>query len=70
MCAKSLMTRIGDADLKLLRIFKAVVDSGGLSAAETELNVGRSTISKQIADLEHRLNLRLRQRGPAGFALP
>lgn len=69
MLKKSLVTRIADADLRLLRIFKAVVDSGGLSAAETELNIGRSTISKHISDLETRLELKLCNRGPAGFAL-
>ncbi|SLN19543.1 HTH-type transcriptional regulator DmlR [Falsiruegeria litorea R37] len=69
MAKKSLVTRIGDADLRLLRIFKAVVDSGGLSAAETELNIGRSTISKHISDLETRLELVLCHRGPAGFSL-
>lgn len=65
----SLVTNVGDADLKLLRIFRAVVDSGGLSAAESELNIGVSTISKHIADLEFRLDLKLCNRGPAGFSL-
>lgn len=69
MAAKSLVTRISDTDLKLLRVFKSVVESGGLSAAETELNIGRSTISKQLADLELRLELTLCNRGPAGFSL-
>lgn len=69
MAKRSLITRIGDADLRLLRIFKAVVESGGLSAAETELNIGRSTISKHISDLETRLELKLCNRGPAGFSL-
>ncbi len=69
MARKSLVTNIGDADLKLLRIFKAVVESGGLSAAETELNIGRSTISKHLADLEFRFDLKLCNRGPAGFSL-
>lgn len=69
MVKTSLVTNVGDADLKLLRIFKAVVESGGLSAAETDLNIGRSTISKHIADLELRLNLKLCNRGPAGFSL-
>ena len=67
--AKSLIARIGEADLKLLRVFKTVAESGGLSAAEAELNIGRSTISKYVADLELRLSLKLCDRGPAGFAL-
>ncbi len=69
MARKSLVKNIGDADLKLLRIFKSVAESGGLAAAETELNIGRSTISKHLSDLEYRLDLRLCNRGPAGFSL-
>ncbi|MDK3073816.1 LysR family transcriptional regulator [Sedimentitalea sp. JM2-8] len=60
---------IGDADLKLLRVFKSVAQCGGVSAAEPELNIGRSTISKHLSDLELRLGLRLCSRGPAGFHL-
>lgn len=62
-------SRIGDSDIRLLRVFKTVVESGGLSAAEVELNIGKSTISKHITDLELRLGLKLCTRGPAGFAL-
>lgn len=65
----SLATRIGDSDIRLLRIFKTVVESGGLSAAEIELNIGKSTISKHISDLELRLDLKLCNRGPSGFSL-
>ncbi|WP_170566418.1 LysR family transcriptional regulator [Ruegeria atlantica] len=62
-------SRLGDSDIRLLRVFKTVVESGGLSAAEVELNIGKSTISKHITDLELRLGLKLCTRGPAGFAL-
>lgn len=58
-----------DADIRLLRVFRAVVESGGVTAAETALNVGRSTISAQLAALEGRLGLRLCERGRRGFAL-
>ena len=67
MRRETLATRIGDTDIRLLRIFKTVVESGGLSAAEIELNIGKSTISKHISDLELRLDLKLCNRGPAGF---
>jgi LysR family transcriptional regulator, transcriptional activator for bauABCD operon len=60
---------LSDIDLRLLRVFKAVVECGGFSAAETELNIQRSTISTHMADLEARLGYRLCQRGRAGFAL-
>ncbi|MFT5707940.1 MAG: hypothetical protein ACI9ES_002242, partial [Oceanospirillaceae bacterium] len=33
--------QIQDMDLRLLRVFKAVVESKGFSAAEVELNVSR-----------------------------
>lgn len=52
-----------------MRVFKTVIECGGLSAAQTELGVGRSTISRQIADLETRLGLRLCHRGRKGFYL-
>ncbi|MFO0996362.1 MAG: LysR family transcriptional regulator [Alphaproteobacteria bacterium] len=60
---------LGDVDIRLLRVFRAVAEAGGLAAAESVLNVGRSTISMQIADLEARLGMRLCRRGRGGFAL-
>ena len=61
--------QLADVDLRLLRVFKTVVDAGGFSAAEIELNLANSTISNYIADLEKRLDMRLCQRGRAGFSL-
>jgi DNA-binding transcriptional LysR family regulator len=61
--------QLGDSDLRLLMIFKSVADCGGMAAAELELNVGISTISRQIKDLETRLGLTLCRRGRSGFAL-
>jgi len=67
---KKLFTgKVNDVDLRLMRVFKAVIECGGLSAAQTELGVGRSTISRQISDLETRLGLRLCHRGRSGFYL-
>ena len=66
---KSVITRLADADIRLLQIFQTVVACGGFTAAEFELNIGRSTISKHISDLETRLKLKLCHRGPAGFSL-
>lgn len=60
---------VSDADLRLLRVFRAVVDAGGFQAAEVALNKGRSAISMDITALEQRLGLRLCVRGRAGFAL-
>ena len=56
-------------DLRLLRVFRAVADCGGMAAAELELNIGTSTVSRHIKDLETRLGLVLCRRGRAGFAL-
>jgi len=61
--------RVSDVDIRLLRIFKAVVECGGLAAAEIQLGMGRSTISTHLADLETRLGTRLCERGRSGFSL-
>lgn len=66
---KFALGQLGDIEIKQLKIFKAVVDCGGFSAAETELNISRSTISNHIAALEDRLNITLCKRGRGGFAL-
>jgi DNA-binding transcriptional LysR family regulator len=50
-------------------VFKAVVEAGGFSAAQNELNVGLAAISKQISDLEIRIGMRLCTRGREGFCL-
>jgi DNA-binding transcriptional LysR family regulator len=60
---------IHDVDIRLLRIFKSVVECGGLSAAEFTLGVGRSAISKHLSDLEARLMVRLCERGRSGFSI-
>ena len=57
------------ADLHLLRVFSAVVEAQGFSAAQITLNVAPSTISRQISALEVRLGMRLCQRGRKGFRL-
>ncbi|MDM7950861.1 MAG: LysR family transcriptional regulator [Hydrogenophaga sp.] len=63
------MGQLSDIDLRLLRVFKAVVDCGGMASAELELNLAMSTISRHVKDLETRLGLVLCRRGRAGFAL-
>ena len=61
--------RISDVDIRLLRVFAAVVRCGGMAAAELELNLGRSTISRHVKDLEVRIGATLCQRGRGGFRL-
>ena len=60
---------IGDADIRLLRIFNVVVAAGGLSMATTELDADLSTVSRYIKELEDKIGARLCNRGRAGFSL-
>ncbi|EIJ46907.1 LysR family transcription regulator protein [Herbaspirillum sp. GW103] len=64
-----MLNNIFDLDLRLIRVFLAVVDSHGVSAAQARLNVGQSTISTQLNTLETRLGYRLCERGRSGFRL-
>jgi LysR family transcriptional regulator, transcriptional activator for bauABCD operon len=66
---RAILGQVSDVDLRLLRVFKAVAECGGLAAAELELNIGTSTVSRHVKDLETRLGLRLCRRGRSGFAL-
>ncbi|WP_238039513.1 LysR family transcriptional regulator, partial [Psychrobacter sp. Ps6] len=63
------MRVITDVDLKLLQIFKVIVDCGGFSAAQFKLNMHQSTISTKMSQLETRLGLNLCHRGRRGFQL-
>jgi LysR family transcriptional regulator, transcriptional activator for bauABCD operon len=63
------MGQVSGMDIRLLQIFATVVACGGMSAAALELNIGTSTLSRHIKDLETRLGLVLCRRGRAGFAL-
>ncbi|MFC0268635.1 LysR family transcriptional regulator [Kushneria aurantia] len=64
-----LIGQLGDVDLRLLRIFRKVVECGGFSSAQVDLDISRPAISVAINDLETRLSMRLCQRGRSGFAL-
>ncbi|MGE0845693.1 MAG: LysR family transcriptional regulator [Flavobacteriaceae bacterium] len=55
------------SDLRLLRVFMTVVESGGFTPAQITMNIGQSTISAHMAALEERLNMRLCERGRGGF---
>jgi len=69
MAKKAILGQLSDVDIRRLRVFKVVTESGGISAAELELNIGRSTISTHIKDLEIRLGVSLCRRGRSGFSL-
>ncbi len=58
-----------DIDLKLLNVFKTIVDCQGLTPAANHLNVSVSSVSNQLTDLEYRLGMTLCRRGRTGFEL-
>ena len=60
---------VDTTDLRLLRIFLTIAESGGFAAAQGELNLSLPTISSHMATLESRLGLTLCRRGRGGFAL-
>jgi DNA-binding transcriptional LysR family regulator len=66
---QQMLPKVFDLDLRLMRIFVALVDAGGVSAAQPTLNMSQSTISTHLATLEARLGFRLCERGRSGFHL-
>jgi DNA-binding transcriptional LysR family regulator len=56
-------------DLRLLRIFQAVVRHKGFAAAQDELGLNPGTISNHISHLEARFGIRLCERGRKGFSM-
>lgn len=67
---KNLLPRqLGEPHIRLLRIFKVVIESGGFAAAEVELNISRPAISLAISELESLLNMKLCNRGRSGFSI-
>lgn len=65
----AMLPKLNDADLKLLRLFATIVEAGGFTAAQTQLNISQSRISGMMSELEARLGMRLCQRGRVGFRL-
>ncbi|BAN49631.1 LysR family transcriptional regulator [Metapseudomonas resinovorans] len=64
-----MLGNVSELDIRLIRVFLAVVEAGGISAAQGALNTTQPTISAQLASLETRVGFRLCQRGRGGFAL-
>ncbi|WP_334313340.1 LysR family transcriptional regulator [Psychrosphaera algicola] len=60
---------LSEYDLRLLRIFVAVVEHNGFAAAANTLGITRSTISIHMSNLETRMKLTLCLRGRGGFSL-
>jgi DNA-binding transcriptional LysR family regulator len=67
---KNLLPRqLGDAHIRLLRIYKVVIESGGFATAEVDLNISRPAISLAISELESLLQMKLCHRGRSGFSI-
>lgn len=64
-----MLGHVSDIDLRLLRLFATIVQSGGFSLAAARLNISESTVSSHMSDLEARLGFRTCERGRAGFRL-
>lgn len=60
---------VSQVDVRLLRVFSTVVECGGFTPAQVAMNVSQSTISSHMAALEARLDMRLCERGRAGFRI-
>ncbi|MFO8140625.1 MAG: LysR family transcriptional regulator [Marinobacter sp.] len=60
---------LSDIDIRLLRVFRAVVEAEGFHSAQEQLNISTSTISNHMSQLEARVGFRLCQRGRGGFRL-
>lgn len=56
-------------DLNLVRVFVAVVEAGGIRKAADLLGIARTSISRQVAELEERLGTRLLHRTTRALAL-
>ncbi|QDP00066.1 LysR family transcriptional regulator [Thalassotalea sp. PS06] len=61
--------QLGDSHIRLLRIYKSVVENGGFANAEVDLNISKPAISQAISELESLLAMRLCNRGRAGFSV-
>jgi DNA-binding transcriptional LysR family regulator len=64
-----LLGNLHDIDLRLLRVFRSIVQHGGFAAAKDDLGLMPSTISIHMSSLEHRLGVKLCHRGRGGFRL-
>ena len=64
------VSALHDVDLKLLRVFAAVVEHGGFGPAQAVLNISLSRLSSMIAELERRLSdAGFYARDPKAFAI-
>lgn len=67
--ARPTMRRLDNIDLRLLRVFTALVEAGGFPDAQVNLNLSQPTLSTHLASLERKLGGQLCERGRGGFRL-
>jgi DNA-binding transcriptional LysR family regulator len=67
--AKKTINQFSHSDLRLLNIFKVVVENNGVTPAQDVLGKNKATISIALSDLETRFGFSLCQRGRGGFKL-
>ena len=63
------MRRLDNIDIRLLRVFVALVDANGFADAQLALNLSQSTLSTHLAELEKRIGGQLCHRGRKQFRL-
>lgn len=63
------MRRLDNIDLRLLRVFVALVEAGGFAGAQVVLNLSQSTLSTHLSELEKRIGGQLCVRGRKAFRL-
>jgi len=56
-------------DWNQLKVFSAVVTTGSLSGAARELGMSQPTVGRHVEALEKKLNVRLFERQPRGYAI-
>jgi DNA-binding transcriptional LysR family regulator len=56
-------------DLNAIRVFVTVVEAGGIRKAAEQLSLTKTTVSRQLADLEERLGARLVHRTTRAFSV-
>lgn len=66
---RSRMRRLDNIDLRLLRVFVTLAESGGFADAQIALNLTQSTLSTHLTALERKLGGQLCERGRGGFRL-
>ncbi|MFI5779923.1 LysR family transcriptional regulator [Nocardia sp. NPDC051570] len=63
------MDRFPEIDLRHLRYFSAIAETGGITEAARRLRIAQPSLSQQLAALERRVGARLFDRSPHGMQL-